>query len=468
LTQPVTHLPEQPQQPELHSPSPKGTALYTGPSRSSIVSLLVLVGLLFLLFTGMLLHSLPQVLQPAMAQDDQSALQKQDSSTPLTVPGSNTAPLLHLSPGNSVIYEMQNSIYIVPAMGGTSLSLLTPGYIYNPAVPPLLTPTNQLLYSGDGLWLTDLASDSPKQLTTMPSGQIITSMVLSDDGTTVAWSTEPVNGEGITSLYITSLSTLTSPHTSLVYQQAATDCPCFRAFAFLEEPGVLPHSLLLLTDDGGDHNAIRSGLWLLDMNEMPPDDPQQLLSEDAQQGPLGMLPHSTTLLYSSSEGVVPPPTDGSVPADLTALNYANSLAIATIDSHTYALSTPLVILPAQSNLSNTADYHWVSTPVFSPDGHTLAYLEFSSEAQAPFDRYYAVYSVQVKNGRSGIQVGKPQLVATSLANFVELGAWMNSHIVTFYSNNTIYALDILTGSITTITQTTAYARSITVVGPGQP
>ena len=120
-------------------------------------------------------------------------------------------------------------------------------------------------------------------------------------------------------------------------------------------------------------------------------------------------------------------------------------------------------MPAQYDLSNSADYHWISTPLFSPDGHTLVYLEFSSDAQVPFDRHYAVYSVQVKTVRGRPQVGQPQLLATSLANFVTLGAWMNSSVVTFYSSNALYAMDVHTGAMTLITKTVAYARAIAVV-----
>lgn len=456
MTQPVITPPESQQQPaEQHPP--------VQASRGGIFALLALVSLLVLLFTGLLVRSLPQLTTPVSAHTTptQTVTQQDVDNTPLALPGSATIAQLDLPLGHFVIYEQQNNIYSIPLTGGTPQSLLTPGYIYNQAVPPLLTPSGQILYSGDGLWLTDIFNSTLRQIATIPAGQIITSLVMSSDGTTIAWSTEPLDGNGSIALYAGTFS-----QSQLIYQQSASKCPCFRAFAFLEGSGKTPDTTLLLTDDRGDHTAIRSGLWSFDLQN-PTTPPHRLLNEETQQGPLTLMAQSNILLYATAEGVVPVPTDKSVPADEASLNYANSLALTAISQHSSTLSTPQIVLPPQLNLNNSADYRWIATPLFSPDGHTLLYLEFSSDAQAPFDRHFAVYSVQINTTKGTLHTSKPRLIATSSSNFVELGAWMNSHVITFYSDNTLYALDIQTGALATIIQTTAYAHAIAIVGQGQ-
>jgi Tol biopolymer transport system component len=106
----------------------------------------------------------------------------------------------------------------------------------------------------------------------------------------------------------------------------------------------------------------------------------------------------------------------------------------------------------------------VTTPVFSPDGHTLVYVEFTSDAQDPFDRHSAIFTVQLTGSGNYLRAGKPQLLATSTAKLLELGTWFNSHILTFYADSNLYALDINSGAVTTIAQTGAYARVVAVVG----
>jgi hypothetical protein len=438
-------------------------------SRDSIFLLLIFVALLFVLFTGLFVRSLPQAISTSVAHPTPSSRTPQDpDSTPLAIPGHTTVPPLTLPVGQYLVYEQQNNIYVASTTGGTPQSLLTPGYIYNAAVPPLLTPAGQILYSGDGIWLTDIFGGSPRQIASLPAGQILTSLVLSKDGSTIAWSTEPLNGNGFTDLYLGSLRQA-NPQARLLYRQPAGTCPCFRAFAFLEGPGNTPATTLLLTDDDGDHTAIRNGLWSLNVQLVTPSDvPYQLLTEDDQQGPLALLPQSNLLLYASAEGVVPVPTDESVPADEASLNYANSLALEILNTAPHALPAVHTIVPPQDNLSNSANYHWFSTPLFSPDGHTLLYLEFSSDAQAPFDRHYAVYSVQFKDVKGTLQVSKPHLIATSVSSFVELGTWLNSHIVTFSSDNILYALDIQTGGVATLVQTQDYAHAFAAVELIQP
>ena len=386
---------------------------------------------------------------------------------PLLPPGQASAPQLTLPTGKYVVYQQQKSISIVPLAGGLATVLTTPGYVYNLAAPPLITPSGQLLYSGNGLWLTDIFDGMPKQIATLPTGQVITSMILSNDGTTVAWSTEPANGTGNNMLYVGPLEKSVP-----IYQHDATDCPCYRVFAFWQGKGVQPNSTVLLTDDRGDHRAVHYGLWSLNLADMPLKDPQPLLSGDASQGPLVLSSDGTTLLYSTKQDIVPTTDDLSVPLDIAALNYANSLSIAHIGISSGSNDRDLVlqnistILPEQHDLSNSAAYHWVTTPTFAPDGHTLLYIVFSSDAQVPFDRHNAVYMIRSRS--SGVQpmVGTPQLLANSTDLFVELGAWISTSRLTFYSDGTLYALDTSNGAVAAIAKTTTYARVIAVVQGG--
>lgn len=432
-------------------------------SKKGSIFLLTLIGLLLIIFASLALHNLPLVMQQPTAQQvpmHSSATQAQDDTPPLSpLPGRAAQPSLTLAAEDYVVYAQQKNIYFVSSAGGPAHVIPTPGYIYNRAVSPILMPDGQLLYSGNGLWIADVFSGIATQIARLPPGQVITSMALSSDGTTVAWSTEPVDGNGMVSIYAGPLI-----NSLLVYQHSAADCPCFRVFSFLNAAGVQPNTILLLTDDRGDHHAVRYGLWTFSLNSVL--DPQPLLDEEPQQGPLALVPSTNTLLYSTYEGIVPPPTDGSVPDDIAALNYANSLSVAAVDAKSLTLNSSSVVLPEQHQLSNSADYHWVTTPRFSRDGHTLVYVEFSSDAQAPFDRHNALYTEQVSGSGAHLRVGKPRLLATATSLLLELGAWINNHVLTFYSDGTIYALDIRTGAMTTIAQTGAYAHILAIVEQG--
>ena len=55
-------------------------------------------------------------------------------------------------------------------------------------------------------------------------------------------------------------------------------------------------------------------------------------------------------------------------------------------------------------------------------------------------------------------------MGNSYINLLELGAWFNNHILTFYGDGKLYAMDIQSGAVATIAQTGAYARVIAVVG----
>ena len=427
------------------------------------MSLLVLVALLLLLFTSSLLWNVSQsvVHRPVPLRYATEVVHNDDDDSPLLIPGNAAPARLAVPAGGYVIYELQKNIYRVPADGGIPESVATPGYIYNRAVSPILTSSGQLLYSGDGLWLTDIFNDTPRQIATLPAGQVITSMVLSSDETMVAWSTEPIDGKGTNTLYAGPLEKSVA-----VYQHDATDCPCYRVFSFLHNTR---NTTLLLTDDRGDHHSVQYGLWSLHVGNLnsgntPSDDPQPLLDGDAQQGPLALAPTGNTLLYSTYQGLVPAPNDASVPPDIAALNYANSLSVASISAAPSPnVSASQSILPEQHDLSNSAAYHWVTTPLFSADGHTLIYVEFSSDAVAPFDRHSAVYMVHLNGSGSRLSASKPQLLATATALFVELGAWLNDHILTFYADETLYALDTQNGAVTTIVQTKDYAHIVAVV-----
>ncbi len=429
--------------------------------------MLVLVGMLFLLFTGQLLWNLSRLVArntSTVARPTPTVNQNKDIG-PLLPPGQAIAPQLTLPTGKYVVYEQQKSISLVPLSGGLTTVLTTPGYVYNLAVPPRITPSGQLLYSGNGLWLTDLFDGIPRQIATLPAGQVITSMVLSSDGTTVAWSTEPANGTGNNMLYVGPLEKSVP-----IYQHDATDCPCYRVFAFLQGKGLKANSTLLLTDDRGDHRAVHYGLWSLNLTDTPLQDPQLMLPGDAQQGPLALSPDGTTLLYSTNQGIVPTTDDLSVPLDIAALNYPNSLSVAHIQipstgsDRDPVLQNAQIILPEQHDLSNSAAYHWVTTPTFAPDGRTLVYIIFSSDAQTPFDRHNAVYTVSI-SGSNG-KLGKPQLLANSTDLFVELGSWINASSLTFYSDGTLYALDTSSGAVAPIIKTTAYTQVIAVVQGG--
>jgi Tol biopolymer transport system component len=223
---------------------------------------------------------------------------------------------------------------------------------------------------------------------------------------------------------------------------------------------------LLLTDGQQSHEAIQFGLWTLDLTNSPVATPQPLLASNTSQGPLALAPSGNVLLYSSYEGIVSVPTDGSVPTDIATLYYPNSLKVTTLDEQPLAFDTSQVILPEQHELSNSAAYHWVTTPVFTLDGHTLIYVEFSSQGQPPYDRSSAIFMAQISGSGKHLRVSQPQLMATVNIMLLELGVWFNDHVLTFYGDGILYALDIQSGAVATIAQTGVYARPIAVVGTG--
>ena len=448
--------------------------------------MLVLIGLLLLLFSGLLVFGLtqinsiparsasatntgtpqPQATSKAQKTHTPAPSLTQDPtitpaiSAPIFTPNNTILPALQLPGGHYIIYEQQNGLYVVSTTSNLTEQISTPGFVYNEAVPPILTPDGQLLYAGNGIWITDIFGGTPAQIADLPSGQTITSMALSSDGKMIAWSTEPVDGIGVIDIHAGLLAAPT-----VVFEQSALTCPCFRIFSFLNGSGSHADNTLLLTDDRGSHEAVQYGLWSLDLSSTPAV-PQAILDDDPSQGPQALEPYGNTLLFSSSEGAAPVPTDGSVPSDVATLSYANSLELAALSGSPLDLGKSQVVLSEQHDLSNTADYHWVTTPIFSPDAHTLAYVEFSSDSQEPYDRHSAIYTVQLSGSGTNLTAAKPVLVATSTARLLELGPWFNNHILTFYGDGVLYAFDIKTGALTPLVNAGTYARIIAVVGSG--
>jgi len=375
--------------------------------------------------------------------------------------GSERGPL-----PSSVIYEQTGQLWIVSSWGGIPQKLSTPGYIYNPGVPPLLTPSGQLLYSGDGVWLTNPFSGRPRRIASLPTGQVITSLALSQDGSQLAWSSVPAYGKGTINLYAGPLKA-----TVLVHQQPANLCPCFRVFSFLQDTASLGDKTLLLTEDHGDHGPVQNGLWIFNLHDGAAAQPRQLLGSDPPQGPLAVAPDDRHLLYTNWEGYTPLPEDSSLPDGGKMLSYANDLKIAAINAQVPEWTSSQVIVPRQplpeSETVATFAYHWVITPRFSPDGRTLAYLEFTGSLYAPFTRNTKIYTVNIDSSETQVVLSSPRLLATGESGYSELGDWLDGHQVTLYANNGIYALDIQHRILKKILQTKEYAQIIATVRRGQ-
>jgi hypothetical protein len=445
-------------------------------TKAGVFSLLILIALFLLLFSGQLLVNLFQVngshAKAVTAGAHSNPIPKskygsivtptptpdQDAVFPLFTPGNDSLTPLQLPVGYAVIYQQADGIYFVSSSDEVSHKIPTSGYVYSEAVPPILTPSGQLLYSGNGLWLMNPFGETSTQIAALPAGQIITSMALSKDGTTIAWSTEQEDGTGNIDIFAGPLAAPT-----MVYEQPALDCPCLRIFSFANGSGSQADSTLLLTDDRGSNEAVQYGLWSLDLTQTSTQ-PQLILDEDPQQGPLALTPNGNSLLYSSNEGAVPVPTDNSVPTSIAALSYANDLNLTTLSGSPQTSGPSQVVLGKQDDLSNSAQYHWVTTPLFSPDTHTLAYIEFSSDSQDPYDRHNALYTVQISGSGAHIHAGKPTLIATSTEPLMELGAWFNNHIITFYADGFLYAMDLQTDALALLAQTNTYANIVAVVG----
>lgn len=433
-------------------------------SKAGILCLLLLIIVSLLFFSGQFVQGLVQAGRAASTPSSQFTTAARDPQTGgavisnISVPGHENAPPLQLSGEGYIIYSQGNSLYLVSLSGGSTRVIPATGFISSRATPPILTPGGQLLYSGDGIWLTDVSGGTPRRIAALDHGQVITSLALSADGKMLAWSSGPVNGSGMVIIHAGPIG---AP--SIVLSQSALHCPCFRVFSFMNGPSAQADHMLLLTDDRGSNEAVQYGLWSLNLAQANAT-AQLIMDGNVQQGPLALSPGSNTLLYSTSEGAVPFPSDFSVPSGLAALSYANSLSIGALGGTPPALAPGHVILPVQDNLSNSARYHWVTTPIFSPGARTLAYVEFSSDTQVPYDRHSALYTVPVSGSGLHLSVGKPRLLATSSNQLVELGPWINNHVLTIYADGELYALDIQSGSIATLAHPKSYAQIVAVIG----
>jgi hypothetical protein len=431
-------------------------------SGCSVWFFLLIISSLLLLFMGLLANYLPHVAQ--FVQSSRPRVSSLQGSEGGLLP-------------RSVIYEQTGQLWIISSWGGSPRRLATPGYIYSYAVPPLLTPSGQLLYTGDGVWLTNPYSGHPRRIASLPAGQVITSLVLSHDGSQIAWTSVPAYGKGTINLYAGPLEA-----SVLVHQQPANLCPCFRVFSFLRDPASLGDKTLLLTDDHGDHDAVQHGLWIFHLNGDMAGQPRQVMASDPPQGPLALAPDDSHLLYANWEGYTPVPEDNTAangigtlsnpnePDDAGTLSDANDLNIATIDTQASKLASSQEIVSGQSlmqvNAIATSAYHWITTPRFSLDGHTLAYLEFTSKVYAPFARDSKVYTISIDSSETQTTLGSPKLLATGDTGYVELGDWLDNRYLTLYANSKIYSLDIQRKKLTEIVQTKGYAQIIATVARG--
>ncbi|GLV58760.1 hypothetical protein KDH_55900 [Dictyobacter sp. S3.2.2.5] len=412
-------------------------------SRGGVALFLILLCVVLAISGRQIWRGWPATTSASNAESSSSA------SAPVQAPNGDGLSSLQLPAGRTLVYEQADHIYTIATGEKSSHALQTPGYSYNRAVPAVVTTGKELLYSGAGIWRVNLSGGPATQIASLPSDQVITSMVVSSDGSTLAWSSAPKNGSGTISLYAGPLD-----HTSRVYQQPANKCPCFRAFAF---PNNDTHTLML-TNDRGDHRSARYGLWKLNLDQGASAQPQPYLSDANQQGPLALAPQGNSLLYSTFQGYVPMQEENA-PADISSLSYANSLSVASIGGAQTQLDRAQTLLPEQGDLENTEEYRWVSTPQFSSDARTLAYTEFSVSSVKHFPRQYALYTVDL-HGAGG---AKPQLLATSTAHYMETGAWLDDHTITFYADHALYALDIQQHSVARIIATGAYANVIAAI-----
>jgi hypothetical protein len=221
--------------------------------------------------------------------------------------------------------------------------------------------------------------------------------------------------------------------------------------------------MLLLSNDYGDHQAAAYNLWSLLVTAGKGSEPQPLLTNDPPQIPL--VQAGNTVLYSTSNGIVPLPTDNSTPDDIAALNYANGLALSALEvTPSTALRPAQVVLPTQRTSANFSAYHWVMSPSFAPDGQTLVYVLFSGDDQAPFARHSSLYMVHINGTGATMQAGKPQVLATASARYIEVGPWLNNDILTFYADNALYAMNAHTGATTLLTHLQAYGQIVAATG----
>jgi WD40-like Beta Propeller Repeat len=431
----------------------------------SALAFLSLVVILLVIFAGQFVNALVQVTLPV-------AKAVPMSQSPLLGRGGAALLSFDLPAHRTMLYVQKDAIYSVTTRGTQNISLggqatpdvvtpplriATPDYTYNPSLPPLVTSAGRLIYAGGtGLWMSDLVHNQPRQIASLGDNQEVTSLVLSHEGSQLAWSVAPKDGRGEIRIFAGPIGS-----TKLVYQQAADRCPCFRVFSFWLASDAVERDTLLLSDDHGDDGPVEHGLWVFPIDRGSSVKPALVIKSDPPQGPLALSPDNTNLLYTTYEGNVPVPDD--MPDALPPVGYANSLVVASLQETAPYLANMHVVLPEQQVQGNSAQYHWVMSPSFSPDGQTLVYVEFSAASQESFTRTNALYVVQMHGSADLTRPTHPTVLATTAAHYVELGSWWDAHTVTVFIDRGFYALDVQQGLLTPIIQTDGYAYEIAVM-----
>ncbi len=382
--------------------------------------------------------------------------------SPISGPASTAAPpSLPLDQG--IVYATGGAIYLLSSSDAEPIKLTTPGY--TSLVRPILTNDGHLLYAAtDGLYLIDLINSDtvpPLQITSIdPKQQVIASMTLSADGHTIFWTVEPHNGNGAIELYKSTLTAASVTVPTLLYSQPTNTCPCYMVFGLAEtgKAGAASgasdgSSSLLVTDNLGTPADQGTGLWVFDQTQQ--NIGTNLLTEDEGQAPLALSPDHTMLAYAPTTGEVPEPTDSSIPAQVGSQPFGNSLAV--VNTNANGVTKPVTIVPPQANIHSFSAYHWITTPVFSADNKTLAYIQFSSDDVGPYDRHSTLYIASTDGSRP------PQVVANFSARLVELGTWLDSHTLLLYADKGIYAIDTQTAAISLLAAVPDYSRIVGLV-----
>jgi hypothetical protein len=371
-------------------------------------------------------------------------------------PGTGTPPTLPRDAG--IVYTSQNNLYLLTPDLSAPETLNTPGYL--PLVPPMLTSDGHLLYAGDGLYLADLMhrqSVAPLQIASIdPATQIIASATINADATQVYWSVEPRSGPGTITLYTAAITGLGASSPQVLYSQADNACPCFMLFG-LGASSTSGQPVLLLTDDLGAPAEQGIDLWQFDLGNQ---EIGAALLNGQGQLPLALSPDHTLVAYAPTSGEVPEPTDHSVPPEVGSQPYGNSLMVAAWNAD--GLVTAQTLVAPQTNVPTFSAYHWMTTPLFTPDNQSLAYVQFSSDAVGPYDRQNTLYLAPV-NGSAA-----PGIIATFSAHLVELGGWLNSHVLLFYADGGLYALDTHTAAASLLGTVSDYSEIIGVVRGLEP
>lgn len=377
------------------------------------------------------------------------------ASLPSPIIGQPSASAPPIIPANTgILYADAAGIYLLTSGMAAPEKLNTPGY--TSLVPPVLTSGGKLLYAGSaGLYLLDVfhtSNATPLQIASIdPQKQIIASMAMSADGQQVFWSVEPHNGIGTITLYQATLTPAGVSTPTLLYSQPTNNCPCYMVFG-LAEAGAGKTSKLLLTDNLGTPADQGTGLWAFDQVQQQVG--AQVLAEDQGEDPLVLSADHTLLAYAPTTGEVPEPTDGSVPSQVGSQPFGNSMAIVSAASSGSA--KPVTIVSPQTNVRSFSAYHWITTPTFSPDNQSIAYIQFSSDDTGPYDRHSSLYVASTKGGA-------PKVVANFSAQLVELGSWLDSHTLLLYADKGIYALDTQTAAISLLSVVQNYSRMVGVV-----